>query len=120
MHLQWNVKFFPAFGFDNENPLGGQLDQKIRVVVGDVTVHVHVIQFEAYRQIILGVGNNVAAIFQETGKQQFKVTVPDNSVKDALFRNKVALIFGYEGPCLPQLDGVPDFGVALVLHGEAR
>ena len=69
-------------------------------------------------QIILGVGNHIVAVFQEAGKQQFKVAVANDAVEDALFRDEVALILRHEGARLPQLDRVADFGVTFVLHGE--
>ena len=57
-----------TFGFGNESPPGRQLDQKIRVVVGDVAVPVHIVQLEMHRQVVLAVGNHIAAILQKSGE----------------------------------------------------
>ena len=92
LHLERHVGVLLAFGLDNENPLSRQLDQKVRVVVGDVAVRVHVVQLEMHRQIIFGVGNHVVAVFQKAGKQQLKMAVANDPIKDALFRDEVALI----------------------------
>jgi hypothetical protein len=46
------------------------------------------------------------------------MAVADDAVEDALLRDEVALILHHKRPRLAQLDGVPDFGVALVLHGQ--
>ena len=49
-----HFQVFLSLGFDNEDAVIGQLDKKVRVVIGDVAVRVNVIQLEMHRQIILG------------------------------------------------------------------
>src|SRR5665647_1269705 len=109
-HLERHVQIFPPLGFDDENPRGGQLDQEVGVVVGDVAVRFHVVQLEMHCQVVLGVGDHIVTVLQEASECQLKTAVPDDAVEDALLRDYVALFLGHEWARLPKLDGVAHFG----------
>jgi len=47
---------------------------------------------------------HIVAFFQESGKLQFKGTVPDNAIKEALFGDKIFLILSHKWTRLPQHD----------------
>jgi len=59
----WHVQVFKTFGLDNENPFVRKLYKEVRVVIGDITIGVHIIQLEVHCHIILGVGNHIGAVF---------------------------------------------------------
>ena len=103
---------------DDDDLLVGDLDHKIGVVVGNVAIGVHIVQLEMDSHVVLRVRDHIGAVFQEAGKPKFKVAVADDAVEDALLRDEVALVLGYKRPGLAQFDGIPDFGVALVPHGQ--
>jgi hypothetical protein len=45
-----------------------------------------------YRQIILGVGQHIVAIFKKAGEPQFKIAVADDAIEDALLRDEITLV----------------------------
>ena len=99
--------------------LVGQLHEKVRVVVRDVAVRLHVVQLETHRQIVLGEGNDILAVCPGSGRiRSSKTAVADDAVEDALLRDQEPLILCHERPRLPQLDAIANLGVALVLHRQ--
>ncbi|MPN29301.1 hypothetical protein SDC9_176753 [bioreactor metagenome] len=91
-HLERNVSILKPFRFDDDNLSIGQSDQKIRVVVGNVAVSIYVVQLEMHSQVVLRVGDDVAAAFEKCCEVEFQTAVADNPVEDALLGNEIALL----------------------------
>lgn len=119
LHLKGDVKVFEAFGLDDKELTGRFLDDEIGEVIGDFAFGVDIVNLELDGEIILYVGDDVGAVFEEAGEFKFQGAVADNSVEDAFFRNEVTLVFGDERTGFAELDGVPDQGVAASLDGES-
>jgi len=75
-------------------------------------------QLEMHSQIIPGVGHHIVTIPKKTGELKLEATLTDQAIEHALLRNKIPLIFRHKGTDLTQLDGVANFSIALIPHGQ--
>ena len=89
-----------------------ELDEEIRVVVGDVPVSIDVIQFEMDREVVFRVRHHVRTVLQEICKLKFQLAVAYDAVENALLGDEIALVPHHERPRLAQLDGVTYFCIA--------
>ena len=64
--------------------LSAELDKEIGVIVRDVAVGVHIVEFEVHGQVVLGVRDDIFAVFQEARELKLQVAVSDDAVEDAL------------------------------------
>lgn len=118
LHFERYIEVFLPFGFNDEDAFVGEFDKKVGIIVGNIAVGVDIVELEMDGEIIFGVGDDVAAIFEKAGKDKFKMAVADDAVEDAFLGDEIALVFCDEGTGLTQLDGVSNFGVAFILHSE--
>ena len=70
-HFWCHICVFSAFCFGNDYTPICKFNYKIRVVVGNITIGVDIIKLEIYREVVLGVGKDIGAVFQESGEVAF-------------------------------------------------
>ena len=117
-HFWCHICVFSAFCFGNDYTPICEFHCKIRVVVGNIAIGVDIIKPEIYREVVLGVGKDIGAVFQESGEVSLKLIIARDSVEHGLFRHYVPLVFDHEGARTSQLDSIANLCVTLVPYCE--
>ena len=104
--------------FNNINLLFSSLYNKIRIVVRYCPFGIAIIYFKMHGKKVFCIGNNIIASIKKTGELKLKMAVPNDFIKDALFRNQIALFFNNKRPAFADFYIIPYLRLTLIKNGQ--